>query len=88
MCLRLVLADVAMWVLGRQNQPLFIRSYGRPNATAEEDLKWHFVAHTSLDVFEERGVSDHHPGAGSGLREVGLIEDGLADCRSVWCPSK
>jgi hypothetical protein len=43
---------------GRQNQPLFIRSYGKPGATAEEDLKWHFVAHTSLDVFEERGEAN------------------------------
>ncbi|MCO5563912.1 hypothetical protein L7F22_017564 [Adiantum nelumboides] len=47
---------------GRQNQPLFVQSYGKPDATAEEDLKWHFVAHTSLDVFEERGewlMSEH-----------------------------
>ena len=27
-----------------------------PRATPEEDLKWHFVAHTSLDIFEERGM--------------------------------
>ncbi|KAK9896298.1 Sedlin [Cystobasidium minutum MCA 4210] len=54
-------------LIGRQNQPLFIKSYGRPTATVEEDLKWHFVAHTSLDVFEEREASnfrqnDHYAG--------------------------
>ncbi|CAD6574268.1 MAG: hypothetical protein CYPHOPRED_005392 [Cyphobasidiales sp. Tagirdzhanova-0007] len=38
-----------------------------PRATPEEDLKWHFVAHTSLDIFEEREAtnvrqSDHYAG--------------------------
>jgi hypothetical protein len=45
-------------VIGKHNQPLFVRSFDsrrRGSHAEEEDLKWHYVAHTSLDVFEERG---------------------------------
>lgn len=40
---------------GRHNQPLYVKSYFNPPLSPEKDLKWHFVAHTSLDIFEERG---------------------------------
>lgn len=41
-------------VTGRHNQPLYIASY-TGQSSKNDDLKWHFVAHTSLDMFEERG---------------------------------
>jgi trafficking protein particle complex subunit 2 len=47
-------------VIGKHNQPLFVRSFDshprESQPVQEEDLKWHYVAHTSLDVFEERGI--------------------------------
>jgi hypothetical protein len=51
-------------IIGKQNQPLYIRGFDDEQQRKEQqqqtqkdvvDLKWHYVAHTSLDVFEERG---------------------------------
>ncbi|KAI8923828.1 Sedlin [Entophlyctis helioformis] len=39
----------AVAVIGKNNNPLFIKTY-----TGQADLKYHFIAHTSCDVIEER----------------------------------
>jgi len=54
-------------LIGSHNQPLFVKSYFNPPLSPEKDLKWHFVAHTSLDIFEERELAnirqgDHYSG--------------------------
>jgi hypothetical protein len=37
-----------------QNQPILVRTF---NVDPNEELKYHYLSHTSLDVFEERSVS-------------------------------
>jgi trafficking protein particle complex subunit 2 len=34
-----------------QNHPILVRNF---TSTKQDDLKYHYVAHTSLDVIEER----------------------------------
>lgn len=46
---------LALSLIGPHGQPLFLRNFAR---TVGDDLKWHYAAHTSLDVFDERGESD------------------------------
>lgn len=38
-----------------QNQPILIQTFVK----SDDDLKYHYMAHTSLDVIEERG--QHEP---------------------------
>jgi hypothetical protein len=38
-------------LIGKQSQPLYVRGF-----TSSNDLKWHWIAHCSLDYFEERGA--------------------------------
>lgn len=38
-------------VVGKQNNPLFLRSFN----SQTDALKFHFIVHTALDLFEERG---------------------------------
>ncbi len=35
--------------MGKQNNPIFIQTYNQ-----EDELKFHFVVHTSLDIVEEK----------------------------------
>jgi hypothetical protein len=35
--------------VGKQNNPLYIQTFGQ-----EDELKFHFIVHTSLDVVEEK----------------------------------
>ncbi|KAI8353888.1 Sedlin [Mortierella sp. GBAus27b] len=40
-------------IIGKQNNPLFIKSF----TSSQPDLKYHYIAHISCDVIEERAVS-------------------------------
>ncbi|KAG8891668.1 hypothetical protein FRB99_003420, partial [Tulasnella sp. 403] len=42
----------AIAYISSQNHPILVRTFG--NSGAQDDLKYHYVAHTSLDVIEER----------------------------------
>lgn len=56
-------------VIGRQNNPLFLKSFppvvaggvaslSKPKPFADmQDLKFHYVVHTSLDMIEEKGTA-------------------------------
>ena len=37
-----------------QNHPILIRTFSKPDENA---IKYHYIAHTSLDIIEERGSS-------------------------------
>ncbi|KAI9321534.1 Sedlin [Dichotomocladium elegans] len=39
-------------LIGKQNNPLFIKNF----STSHPDLKYHYIAHTSIDVIEERAI--------------------------------
>ena len=45
-------------ILGRENEPLYIRSFGEQSAhellADPDNLKWHFYVHSSLDLIEQR----------------------------------
>ena len=45
-------------ILGRDNEPLYIRSFGEQSAhellADPDNLKWHFFVHSSLDLIEQR----------------------------------
>lgn len=45
---------LAIVVVGKHGQPLYLRNFTAAQG-GEADLKWHYAAHTSLDVFDERG---------------------------------
>ncbi|GAA5948053.1 hypothetical protein JCM3765_007086 [Sporobolomyces pararoseus] len=47
------LAILAIAVLGKQGNPLFLRSFSSRRG-GQNDLKWHYAAHTALDFFDER----------------------------------
>ena len=36
-----------------QNHPILIRTFSQPR---QDELKYHYIAHTSLDVIEERST--------------------------------
>ena len=38
-------------VLGKDNNPLYIRAYGQ-----HDHLRFHFIVHTALDFVEEKGA--------------------------------
>ncbi|ORX99838.1 Sedlin, partial [Basidiobolus meristosporus CBS 931.73] len=40
-------------VVGKQNNPLYLKSFD----PQQPDLKYHYIAHTSCDVIEERAAS-------------------------------
>ncbi|KAI8065118.1 trafficking protein particle complex subunit 2-like protein [Gongronella butleri] len=40
-------------IIGKQNNPLFIKNF----SNTHPDLKYHYIAHTSIDVIEERVAS-------------------------------
>jgi hypothetical protein len=40
----------AVAFISPQNHPILIRTFSK-----QDELKYHYIAHTSLDVFEERG---------------------------------
>ena len=48
----------AVAFISPQNHPILIRSFGQKK---HDDLKYHYIAHTSLDVIEER--SEHRSSA-------------------------
>ncbi|KAH9251242.1 hypothetical protein BASA81_010938 [Batrachochytrium salamandrivorans] len=54
----------ALAVIGKNNNPLYVR-----NVTTQPDLRFHFLAHTSCDVLEERVV----PGSKSFDLYLGLL---------------
>ncbi|GAA6040192.1 hypothetical protein JCM8097_004175 [Rhodosporidiobolus ruineniae] len=47
------LAVLSIAVLGKHGNPLFLQSYSSRRG-GQQDLKWHYAAHTALDFFEER----------------------------------
>ncbi|MBW0461577.1 hypothetical protein O181_001292 [Austropuccinia psidii MF-1] len=44
---------LALGIIGKHGQPLYLRNFSS-HSGGEADLKWHYAAHTSLDVFDER----------------------------------
>jgi trafficking protein particle complex subunit 2 len=42
----------AVAFISPQNHPILIRTFVKP----QDELKYHYIAHTSLDVIEERGA--------------------------------
>ncbi|CAO3651989.1 unnamed protein product [Cunninghamella echinulata] len=40
-------------IIGKQNNPLFIKNF----SSTHPDLKYHYIAHTSIDVIEERDLA-------------------------------
>ena len=50
----------AVAFISPQNHPIFIRAF----IDGQDELKYHYIAHTSLDVIEERGTAlgrSHQP---------------------------
>lgn len=47
---------LALAIVGKKGQPLYIRNF-TSSSGGEADLKWHYAAHVSLDIFDERGES-------------------------------
>lgn len=43
-------------LISKHNTPLWVKNYSH-SRNADAELKWHTVAHCSLDYFEERGQS-------------------------------
>lgn len=43
----------AVAFISPQNYPILIRTFLQ---SKDDDLKYHYIAHTSLDVVEERGM--------------------------------
>ena len=43
-----------------QNHPILIRTFAQPR---QDELKYHYIAHTSLDVIEERSARLPRPPA-------------------------
>jgi len=43
----------AVAFVSSQNHPILIRTFGREREN-NRDIRYHYIAHTSLDVFEER----------------------------------
>lgn len=56
MPVQLQLAAVAF--VSPQNQPILVRAL-TPNASPDDTLKYHYLAHTALDVVEERSTAHH-----------------------------
>jgi len=54
---------LAIAVIGRHNQPLFVQGYTE-SERKDPDLKWHYAAHMSLDMFDERDASTVRPSDG------------------------
>ncbi|RUP51281.1 trafficking protein particle complex 2 [Jimgerdemannia flammicorona] len=50
-------------VIGKQNNPLYIKNF----STTHPDLKYHYIAHTSIDVIEERVTQIKTPDVYLGL---------------------
>lgn len=42
----------AIAVIGKHSQPLYVRGF----TSSDNLLKWNWIAHCSLDYFEERGA--------------------------------
>ena len=45
----------AVAFISPQNYPILIKTFTKQ----EDPVKYHYIAHTSLDVIEERGLSSH-----------------------------
>ena len=45
------MAIAGIAVLGKDNNPLYIRAFG-----AHDALRFHFIVHTALDFVEEKGA--------------------------------
>eukprot|EP00698_Gefionella_okellyi_P004410 TRINITY_DN14070_c0_g1_i1.p1 TRINITY_DN14070_c0_g1~~TRINITY_DN14070_c0_g1_i1.p1 ORF type:complete len:129 (-),score=19.64 TRINITY_DN14070_c0_g1_i1:84-470(-) len=41
---------VAVAVIGKDNNPLYVKSFSK----TDDDLKFHYIAHSSLDMFEAK----------------------------------
>ena len=46
----------AVAFVSSQNHPILIRTFGQEREN-NKDIRYHYIAHTSLDVFEERSQS-------------------------------
>lgn len=44
---------LSLAIIGKQGEPLYVRNCTSPSG-GQADLKWHYAAHVSLDVFDER----------------------------------
>ena len=58
MPVQLQLAAVAF--VSPQNQPILVRAL-TPNASPDDTLKYHYLAHTALDVVEESSTTSIMP---------------------------
>ena len=58
-------AVAAVAVIGKQNNPLFLQHF----AATDDELKFHYIVHTSLDIVEERASK----GASAGDMFLGLL---------------
>mmetsp|Transcript_26080 Transcript_26080/g.59242 ORF Transcript_26080/g.59242 Transcript_26080/m.59242 type:complete len:161 (-) Transcript_26080:271-753(-) len=68
----MVLASIA--VLGKENNPLYIRAFGRGSKeepSQDQLLRFHFVVHTALDFVEEKVTAQKSAGASSGASGSG-----------------
>lgn len=41
-------------LISSTNSPLYVRSFGPSDKRGEADLRYHFIAHSALDLVEER----------------------------------
>ncbi|KAH8105010.1 Sedlin [Phellopilus nigrolimitatus] len=61
----------AVAIISPQNHPILIRSFSQRK---QDDLKYHYIAHTSLDVIDERnGYSKASPSSKSNECYLGLL---------------
>ena len=54
-------AVAAVAVVGKDNDPLFLQHFNDA-----DELKFHYIVHTSLDIVEEKAASGKGGGSGTG----------------------
>jgi hypothetical protein len=57
----------AVAFISPQNHPILIRTFSK-----QDELKYHYIAHTSLDVIEERGTQQR-PSTGMNLKTICIV---------------
>ena len=65
---------VALSIIGKENQPLYLRTFGQqPGGGATDnmqgsggELRFHFICHTALDFVEEKVEAQRHASGASG----------------------
>ena len=70
----LTMTIVALSIIGKENQPLYLRTFGQqPGGGATDnmqgsggELRFHFICHTALDFVEEKVEAQRHASGASG----------------------